>query len=99
MKRVRWIVPEAKEPSAGPARSPAAASAAAARQRPLRVGWLDNSKDNAQLLLARIAAVVQREIVAESIHRRKNAATLGAPVEILEDLAHEADCVLTAMAD
>lgn len=98
MSNVRWIVPEAKEPaSAAPRDSSATAPASSARR--IRLGLLDNSKDNAQMLLRLIAERVRRELDAGIVERRKNAATLAAPDETLEKLAREADCVLTAMAD
>lgn len=98
MNDVRWIIPEAKEPPPAAAREPAVRTATRITQR-LRLGLLDNSKDNARLLLDLIAQRVRQEMDVEIVARRKNAATLGAPEEMLEELAREADCVLTAMAD
>jgi len=98
MSPVRWIIPEAKEPAPLLSREPSGAPASAGPRR-IRLGLLDNSKDNARMLLELIAAQVCGEMDARAIMRRKGAATLPAPDETLEQLAREADCVLTAMAD
>jgi len=98
MSQVRWVIPEAAEPVTRAARDPSA-SAVVPAGRPIRIGLLDNTKDNAHLLLKRIGERVKQEFDAELITYRKGNATVGAPVEILEALARETDCVLTAMAD
>ncbi len=98
MKTTRWIIPEAKEPAAQSSRD-ASAGGSAALGRPIRIGLLDNTKDNADLLLTLISEQVKREISVEFVRMRKGNATVGAPAEILDDLAREADCVISAMAD
>ncbi len=98
MSMTRWINPEASEPVAR-SRRDASAHATVAAGRPLRIGLLDNTKDNARLLLQLIGEQVGRELAVELLPRRKGNATLGASPELLDELAREADCVLTAMAD
>jgi hypothetical protein len=94
MKTIRWINPEAPEAA------PAAAAAAPAQgrlcaARPLRLGLLDNTKDNAGLLLKRIGEEVQRELGGDIMFRRKANPATGAAPEILDELARESDCVLS----
>ena len=98
MTTTRWIIPQAAEPAApAPAAGPAAGPAV--RSRPLRIGLLDNTKDNARLLLALIGERVRVEMNAQLIERRKGNATVGTSAELLDELAQDADCVITAMAD
>lgn len=98
MNTVRWVIPEAKEPISDAA-CEASASGPRAHGRPLRVGLLDNTKDNAHFLLQSIGERLQRELGAQVLLRRKTNATVAAPDAILEELAREADCIVTAMAD
>lgn len=98
MNTVRWVIPEAKEPTSHAARE-ASASGPRVHGRPLRIGLLDNTKDNAHLLLQLIGERLQRELGAQVLHRRKTNATVAAPVAMLDELAREADCIVTAMAD
>jgi hypothetical protein len=92
MKTVRWINPEAAE--AVQAATAGSQPGLAAGQR-LRLGLLDNTKDNAGLLLKRIGEEVKRELGCEVIFRRKANPATGAAPEILDELAREADCVLS----
>jgi hypothetical protein len=92
MKTVRWINPEGAE--ATPAAA-AAAHGSLSAGKPLRIGLLDNTKDNAGLLLKRIGEEVKRELGGEVIFRRKANPATGAAPEILDELAREADCVLS----
>jgi hypothetical protein len=92
MKTIRWINPE------GPEAVPAAAAVFSGKPsagKPLRIGLLDNTKDNAGLLLKRIGEEVKRELGSEIIFRRKANPATGAAPEILDELAREADCVLS----
>jgi hypothetical protein len=98
MNKVRWVIPEAAEPEAGTA-APTGTATGAAPSRKLRIGLLDNTKDNARLLLDLVSERVRAEVDAEFIVVRKGNATLGATVEMLDELASESDCVVTAMAD
>lgn len=97
MNKVQWVIPEAREPQPAAAQGPATPAGTGTRR--IRLGLLDNSKDNARLLLGLIGERVRAEMDVQLIERRKNAATLGAPEDMLNELAREADCVLTAMAD
>ncbi|MES3000489.1 MAG: hypothetical protein V4787_07330 [Pseudomonadota bacterium] len=98
MTNTRWIVPEAKEPVSHGSRD-ASASGTVASGRQLRIGLLDNTKDNAHMLLQLIGERVRQELNAEILYRRKGNATVGAQEEILDELVREADCIVTAMAD
>lgn len=97
MTSTRWINPQAPEPQAATVAAPAAARVRSTHR--LRLGTLDNTKDNASLLLAMIGERARAEFGAELVLRRKAYASVGASVEILDELAREADFVLTAMAD
>jgi hypothetical protein len=93
MKTIRWINPEAPEAVAVAAAAPNGKLRAG---KPLRIGLLDNTKDNAGLLLRRIGEEVKRELGGgEVIFRRKSNPATGAAAEILDELAREADCVLS----
>jgi hypothetical protein len=64
------------------------------------VGLLDNSKPNADLLGERFAALLQeRYRVAGVVMRRKITAQQGAPKEYLDELASQADFVLSGLGD
>ena len=95
--KVKLVVPEAPVP--------AAAAAAVAEQRKfaaggLRLGILDNSKGNADHLLKFIVDGVKALVpVASVVSLRKGSVSLPAPKEILDQLAAEADFVVSAMAD
>jgi hypothetical protein len=95
MGKVILVVPDA----------PASAAAVAAGRRAagtsgLRLGVLDNSKGNADHLLRFIVEGVKAALpVASVASLRKDSVSLPAPGAILDRLAHEADFVLTAMAD
>ena len=91
MNTVHWINPEAPEPQHGVV----AGESALPQGKLLRLGLLDNTKDNAGLLLKRIGEQVQRELGGEVIFRRKANPATAAADEILDELAREADCVLS----
>ena len=66
----------------------------------IRLGVLDNSKANADHLLNMIVEGVKKEFKVESVaYRRKPASSAPAPGELLDELAKEADLVVSAMAD
>jgi hypothetical protein len=95
MGKVTLVVPEAPVPEAAPA---------AEQRKPgksgLRLGILDNSKGNADHLLRFIAAGVQAALPGASVvMTRKGSVSLPAPAGVLDQLAAEADFVVTAMAD
>jgi hypothetical protein len=64
------------------------------------VGFLDNSKPNADHLAARFADLLKEKYgVAKFISRRKLTAQQGAPKEYLDELAAQADFVMTGLGD
>jgi hypothetical protein len=64
------------------------------------VGLLDNSKPNADKLAERFAALLkERYGVANVITRRKITAQQGAPKEHLDELASQADFILSGLGD
>jgi hypothetical protein len=94
-EKVLLVVPEA----------PAPAGTAAVEQRRIggegiRLGVLDNSKGNADHLLRFVVDAVRGSVpVASVVSLRKSSVSLPAPGEILDQLAAEADVVVSAMAD
>ena len=92
---VTIVVPEA----------PAPAPAAPAAQRrieagALRIGVLDNSKSNADHLLAMTVEGIKAALpVASVVSLRKSSMAYPASNEMLTQLAQEADYVISAMAD
>ena len=94
-QKVTLVVPEAPTPASG---------AVAARRKidggGIRLGVLDNSKGNADHLLAMVVGGVRAALpVASVVSLRKDAVSLPAPQAILDRLAAEADFVVSAMAD
>ena len=66
----------------------------------IRLGVLDNSKANADHLLNLIVEGVKKEFnVATVVVRRKPTSSRPATDEMLDELAKEADLVVSAMAD
>jgi hypothetical protein len=66
----------------------------------IRLGVLDNTKANADHLLNFIIDGVKKEFQVDSVvMKRKAASSRPAADEILDDLAKEADLVVSAMAD
>ena len=66
----------------------------------IRLDILDNSKANADHLLKMIVEGVRAQVaVAEVSYARKPYVSMAAPPEILDQLAREADVVISAMAD
>ena len=95
MSKVTLVVPEAPVPATA-----AAAAGRKARKGGLRLGKLDNSKGNADHLLRFITEGVKAALpVASVVSLRKGSVSLPAPGEILDQLAQEADFVVSAMAD
>ena len=95
MGKVLLVVPEAPAPAAA-----AAAESRKAGKSGLRLGVLDNSKGNADHLLRFIVEGVKNEFKVDSVLvKRKPASSAGATPQILDELAKEADLVVSAMAD
>ena len=68
--------------------------------RGIRLGVLDNSKGNADHLLNFIIEGVKKEFKVDSVvMKRKPASSSPATNQILDELAKEADFVISAMAD
>lgn len=66
----------------------------------IRLGILDNTKGNADHLLNMIIEGVKKEFkVVSVVMTRKAASSRPAPDAILDQLAREADLVVSAMAD
>jgi len=93
--KITLVVPEAPVPATA-----AAAASRKAGKGGLRLGILDNSKGNADHLLRFITEGVKAALpVASVVSLRKGSVSLPAPGEILDQLAQEADFVVSAMAD
>ena len=68
--------------------------------RGIRLGILDNSKANADYLLNLIVEGVKKEYQVDSVVvKRKPTSSRPATDQVLDDLAKEADLVISAMAD
>jgi hypothetical protein len=68
--------------------------------RGIRLGILDNSKANADHLLNLIIEGVKKEYQVDSVMiKRKPTASRPATDQVLDELAKEADLVISAMAD
>jgi hypothetical protein len=66
----------------------------------IRLGILDNSKANADHLLQFLLDAAGGSLpISGTVKRRKPAASRPAAADVVEDLAREADFVLSAMAD
>ena len=64
------------------------------------VGLLDNSKPNADKLEERFAELLRERLdVAKIVRRRKITAQQGAPKEYLDELAAQADFILSGLGD
>jgi hypothetical protein len=67
---------------------------------PIRLGTLDNTKGNADHLLAFVVEEIRKLIpVASVVSLRKNNPSTPAPKPVLDQLAAQADFVVSAMAD
>ncbi len=66
----------------------------------IRLGVLDNTKANADHLLKMIVDGVKKEYKVDSVvYKRKPASSRPATEQMLDELAQEADLVISAMAD
>jgi hypothetical protein len=92
---ILWVNPEAP-----PAGAPVAAERPALPTAAIRLGLLDNSKANADHLLAHFAERTRGLLpIKQIVSRRKRTAGLPADPAVLDELAKEADLVVSAMAD
>ena len=95
MGKVILVVPEAPVPATAVAAESRKAGASG-----LRLGVFDNGKGNADYLLGFIVEGVKAAVpVASVVSLRKDSFSLPAPRAILDQLAAEADLVVSAMAD
>ena len=95
VQKTRLVIPEAPSPQAV-----AVTETRAVAKGGIRLGILDNSKGNADHLLKFIADSVKAAMpVASVVTLRKASVSLPAPAAILDQLAAEADFVVSAMAD
>jgi hypothetical protein len=93
--KILLVVPEAPVQQAA-----AAAAQRAIAGKGLRLGTLDNSKSNADHLLAMLVEGVKAQMTVDSvISLRKPTPSLPADDKVLDKLAEEADLVISAMAD
>jgi hypothetical protein len=93
--KVLLVVPEAPEPGGR-----TVVRERAIDKRGIRLGVLDNSKGNADHLLGFIVDAVKAQVpVSSVVSLRKASVSLPAPGELLDQLARDADVVVSAMAD
>ena len=94
-RMVKLIVPEA------PVTAPAAPFGYRQKDgRGLRLGILDNGKSNANHLLRFVLEAVQAALpVATVVSLQKPRPSMRAPAELLDQLAREADCVISGSGD
>ncbi len=96
-RKITLVTPDAPSPQ------PAAAVEIVRRTldpKGIRLGVLDNSKGNADHLLAMIIEGVRAEIPLKSVvSLRKPHVTFPATAAVLKQLEEEADVVISAMAD
>ena len=94
-QNVVLVVPEAPAPAAAVAKE-----TRAVKRGGVRLGVLDNSKGNADHLLRFVVEGIKAALpVASVVSLRKPAVTLPAEPAVIDQLAAEADFVVSAMAD
>ena len=94
---VRLVIPAAPAPTPS---SDAKGTPRSVSQQGIRLGVLDNSKGNADHLLKMIVEGVRAQVPLASVaFARKPYVSMAAPPETLDQLARDADVVISAMAD
>ncbi len=94
---IRLVIPAAPVPGQAPG---AQAVQRHVGEKGIRLGVLDNSKGNADHLLKMIVDGVRAQVPLASVaFARKPYVSMAAPPEMLDQLAQEADVVISAMAD
>ena len=94
-QHVTLVVPEAPTPASG-----VLVAQRRIEKRGIRLGVLDNSKGNADHLLAMVVEGVRAALpIASVVSLRKDVVSLPAPKAILDRLTADADFVVSAMAD
>lgn len=64
------------------------------------IGFIDNSKPNFNLLVEDLAQIlVEKHGVKSVIKRRKRSASQGAPEAVMNELAEQADAIITGSGD
>lgn len=64
------------------------------------IGLLDNAKQNADVLLSRVAEALSRRYRIKGVVRQRKPKTAGeAPLPMLEELARRCDLVINAVGD
>lgn len=92
---ITLVRPDAPMPASG-----AVAAQPRIEKRAIRFGILNNSKGNADHLLDFVVEGVKKPVpFASVIAMRKDNAAAAAPAKVLDQLAAEADFVVSAMAD
>ena len=95
MARIFLVVPDAPVEDVAQLKSSRTLGASG-----IRLGVLDNSKANADHLLNLIIEGVKKEFKVDSVvMKRKPASSRPATDQVLDELAKEADLVISAMAD
>ena len=95
MGKIFLVVPDAPAQDVARLRTSRALSGAG-----IRMGVLDNTKGNADHLLNFIVEGVEKEFKVDSVVVTRKAASSGPATDaILDQLAREADLVVSAMAD
>ncbi len=96
-QHIRLVIPVAPAPAQS---SDARVTQRRISDQGIRLGVLDNSKGNADHLLAVIVEGVRAQVPVASVAlKRKPYVSMAAPPETLDELAREADIVISAMAD
>jgi len=96
-RKVTLVTPDAQPPAPAPAPTVVRRTL---DPKGIRLGVLDNSKGNADHLLAMIVEGVRAEIPLKSVvSLRKPHVTFPATKAVLNQLEAEADVVISAMAD
>lgn len=67
--------------------------------RGLRLGLVQNTKQNAATLLEEVAAFLSDELAPATVNRYAVPATLPAPDDVLDRIASECDLVIEAVGD
>jgi hypothetical protein len=94
---IRLVIPAAPVPGQASATQTTQRRIA---EKGIRLGVLDNSKGNADHLLKMIVDGVRAQVPLASVtFARKPFVSMAAPPETLDQLAREADIVISAMAD
>jgi hypothetical protein len=96
-RKITLVTPDAPSPKPAPAPE---VTRRKLDPKGIRLGVLDNSKGNADHLLAMVVEGVRAEIAIKSVvSLRKPHVTFPATREVLDQLEAEADVVISAMAD